>query len=461
MTPNELRQRAAEQETRAKAILDSVAAETPARDLTEMERSQVDEAIAQAERLDGQAKEIEGINARVAARSGSTGRIAPPTGGAIEAGESERDKRSGFGDFLVHVGIAGDGKANHREREKSNEILANQYRSHYNSWDDESRPKETRAMSSTSGIAGGYTIGTQFYNGIMSIAAPMSIVRQRAKIIPMDALEIEIPLVDVTTAQAAGTPPYFGGMVGAWTAEAADLSSSDVKFRIGKMVAHELTGYTEVPRTLLATSSISLESLIYQNFGGVVAYYEDYAFLRGDGKGKPLGISASPCRVLTAARGSASAITFANARAVWVKVHENSRTNGVWLASQLAESAILDMTGTANSVFVPAGYTIAGGSGNAAGQAINYALLARPVLITAKLPALNTDMDFGFYDFGQYMVGDTGQMEVAASTDFKFGSNKVAYRFIHRVGGMPWMNNAITLEDGTTTVSPFVSLAIQ
>jgi hypothetical protein len=37
----------------------------------------------------------------------------------------------------------------------------------------------------------------------------------------------------------------------------------------------------------------------------------------------------------------------------------------------------------------------------------------------------------------------------------------MAFRFVHRVAGMPWMNDVLTMEDASTTLSPFVSLGIQ
>jgi HK97 family phage major capsid protein len=118
------------------------------------------------------------------------------------------------------------------------------------------------------------------------------------------------------------------------------------------------------------------------------------------------------------------------------------------------------MTGTANSVFVPSGYYVTG-QGNAAGLPVNYGLLGRPVVVTEKLPGINVAGDFGFYDFSQYLIGDRGTMEVAASEHYKFINNQIVYRFVHHVAGKPWMNNAITLSDASTTVSPFVYLTIQ
>jgi len=453
----QLRQRAEDLQERAEALAD--VAEDEDRELTESERASKDEWLAEANGYLKRAEEREENQKRAEARRASAGRVSTPIAGRIEAGEQEADRRSGISDFVRNVAIACEPDFSHREKEAAGEFLTNQYRSKYRSWKDDTRSPETRTMSSTSGALGGWTMPTQFYKEIMALAAPMSIVRQRAKVIPMSTLEIEIPLLDVTTAQSAGVPPYFGGLTAAWTGDGASIASTEPKFRIGKLTRHELTGYTEIPRGLLATSVISLEALVYEMYGGAVAWYEDYAFLRGSGIGKPLGVLVAACRVSTAARGSASAITFANARSVWVKVLAESRKNGVWLGSQLAESAILDMAGTANSVMVPSGYTVL--NGNAAAQEITYGILGRPLVISAKLPNLNVDGDFGFFDFSQYLIGDGGSMEVAASEHFKFQNNMMAYRFVHSVGGMPWLNSYVTLEDGSTTVSPFVSLAVQ
>jgi len=216
MTPIELRQRAADLEGQALALMESVAEEN--RDLSEVERSSYDGWLAEADRYETRATELDAITARVQARRGTAGRVSAPI-----AGEQEADRRGGLGDFLRNVGIMGDSKANRREQEAANDLLTNKYRSRYSSWTDESRPRETRAMASTSGTLGGYTMPTDLYKGIMSVATPQSIVRRRAKVIPMSTLEIDIPMLDQTTAQSAGVPPYFGGLTAAWTGEAASI----------------------------------------------------------------------------------------------------------------------------------------------------------------------------------------------------------------------------------------------
>jgi hypothetical protein len=51
------------------------------------------------------------------------------------------------------------------------------------------------------------------------------------------------------------------------------------------------------------------------------------------------------------------------------------------------------------------------------------------------------------------------QLEVAASEHVNFLKNQMTWRVVERVDGEPWVEKAITLADGTSTVSPFVTIA--
>jgi HK97 family phage major capsid protein len=81
-----------------------------------------------------------------------------------------------------------------------------------------------------------------------------------------------------------------------------------------------------------------------------------------------------------------------------------------------------------------------------------------PVFITEKLPALGTKGDLMLIDPSLYVVGDRQQLEVAASEHVNFLKNQMTWRVVERIDGQPWMDKAITLQDGASTVSPFVAL---
>jgi HK97 family phage major capsid protein len=62
-------------------------------------------------------------------------------------------------------------------------------------------------------------------------------------------------------------------------------------------------------------------------------------------------------------------------------------------------------------------------------------------------------------DFSQYVVGLREEMRVDLSQHLYFTTDEVAARLIERHDGQPLWADPLTLEDGSTQVSPFVALA--
>lgn len=476
MTPEELRRKAAE--IRKKAEEQFKAAEKlEDKEQYEAEFRAVDELLKEADGLTKQADDIEAEerrkneeaerlrkklaeqNRQSPARDESRGRHDHDNPGSdrIDPGEQEDDRTRSLSDWLFQVAKATDKVVG----PEADERLRKVYGSEYRNWREAPAGSERRALSISSGTDGGYLMPSSYRAQLMEVASEGSIVRPRATAVPMDALEVEMPALDQTTAPTAGQTSFFGGVHAEWTADEDDKPQHDPGFRSLKLRAYELAGYTEIPKSLLDRSAISMDILIRRLFGGAIGWYEDYAFLRGNGVGKPLGVLNGPSLLLTGtARGSSTAVTMANMVQCWTKQYMQGRRNAVWVISHGAESAFLQMTGVSNTVVIPVGFYVQTGDGSAAGQPLNYAVFGRPVLVSEKLPALNTAGDIGLYDFSQYLIGDTGQLEVAVSEHYKFRNRKIAYRFVHHVGGMPWLNAPITLSDAETQVSPFVQLQI-
>ena len=86
-------------------------------------------------------------------------------------------------------------------------------------------------------------------------------------------------------------------------------------------------------------------------------------------------------------------------------------------------------------------------------------LFGIPVMVTEKLPALNTLGDVLLLDLQHYLIGDRQQVEITYSDHVAFLNNQGAWRFVSRVDGQPWVRSAVTLADATNTLSPFVGLA--
>jgi HK97 family phage major capsid protein len=86
-------------------------------------------------------------------------------------------------------------------------------------------------------------------------------------------------------------------------------------------------------------------------------------------------------------------------------------------------------------------------------------LFGIPVVVTEKLPALNTAGDVILCDFRHYLVGNRQDVDIAFSEHYRFANNQGAWRFLARVDGQPWLRDKITLADAATTMTPFVGLA--
>ena len=463
MTPRELRVAAAAAQAEAKTLLDNHA--TDPEGIADDIQKRFDTLMGDAENLLERAKKVEGLYARTNAIGDDLTKALTETRGArpraletgtLEPVEGEGDKRYGFGDFLRNIAIVNDRSVTRETYDTAQDRLANCYRTTYRAWDDPTRPKETRNMALNSGTAGGYLVPETLYANVMKAAAEQSIIRPNATLMQMDADTIRIPMLDHTTAPTAGNTAFFGGIQATWTGEASSLTAKDPSFRQSVLTAHELTGYTEVDRTLIQNSAVSVDALLNNLFGGAVAWYEDYAFLAGSGNGQPIGVTKAPAFTLTATRAASTTITLADASKTYAKMLPSALGDAIWVVSISALPAFLQMSGVTNGVVLPVGfYTPDGGA-----RAPITTLLGRPVYVTEKLPALNSAGDFILINPKYYIVGDRRTMEVAVSEHFKFQNNQIAYRFVHRVGGLPWINGAITLQDTTTTVSPFVGLGV-
>ena len=86
-------------------------------------------------------------------------------------------------------------------------------------------------------------------------------------------------------------------------------------------------------------------------------------------------------------------------------------------------------------------------------------ILGRPLIISEKAQALNTQGDINFIDFSHYLIGDRQAISMDASEHSRFMNDETELRIIERVDGRPWLQSAITPRNGTATLSPYVQLA--
>lgn len=309
------------------------------------------------------------------------------------------------------------------------------------------------AMSSTDPGSGGFLIPEEFRQELLMVALESAIVRPRARVLPMQSLRTTIPSIDATTNNGS----VYGGVIAYWTEEGSALVQSQPAFGRVSLEAKKLTAYTEVPNELRDDSAISVEALLSMLFPNAIRRFEDRAFLLGTGVGEPLGAlnagnGALVTQAIESGQGSAT-VLWENLIGMYSRMLPDSLNSAIWLVPpsafpQLATMALSVGTG-GSAVWLNNGV---GGP--------PATILGRPVIITEMAADLGTAGDIAFVDFNQYLLGDRMAMDAQVSTDYRFGNDMTAYRFIERVDGKPWMQSPITPQNGSAnTLSPYVRLA--
>ncbi|MFD8075815.1 phage major capsid protein [Streptomyces sp. NPDC059718] len=311
--------------------------------------------------------------------------------------------------------------------------------------------KLQNAFGSTVPSDGGFLIPEFLRSELLRVSLEQSVVRSRARVVPMESLTVPYPMIDSTSNASS----VHGGIVGYWTEEGGALTDSSPKFGRIELIAKKLTLYSEIPNELFQDSIISLEQFMSESYPEALAWFEDVAFTDGNGVGMPKGyLNAEAAITVNKESGqAASTLLWENIVKCYSRMLPASIGRAVWVAHidtfpELATMALSVGTG-GSAVWI--------GNGDGAG-APPVTILGRPVVWTEKVSSVGTAGDINFVDFGYYLIGDRQAMQSATSTEFKFGNDKTAMRVIERVDGQPWIKSAITPRKGANTLSPFVKV---
>jgi HK97 family phage major capsid protein len=355
---------------------------------------------------------------------------------AIFGEGGEGDPKKNFGDFCLAIATK-----NHKRLE---EIYSAKMA------DNQGNVIHKAAMAEASGSAGGYIVPPDFYQQLLAVIAERTFIRPRAWVQPMASATLQFPYLDVTTAQSAGVSPFFGGVQMYWTEEAQTRTETEPQFKMMELKAHELSGYSVSSNVLLADAAFGLEKFLFILFGQAIAWFEEYAFLQGNGVGKPVGMLNAGA-ALSTTRQTANLIQFQDVAKMWGNLLPASWQNAIWVFSPTCVQQLLQLKdGASRAIFISIDQGIT--------KQPNWSLMGRPAIPTEKLPALGTSGDLMLVDPSLYVIGDRMQIEVAASEHVNFLKNQMTWRVVERVDGQPWLEKAITLQDSTTQVSPFVYL---
>ena len=304
------------------------------------------------------------------------------------------------------------------------------------------------SMSETTPSSGGFLVPVEQAARIHAVSLENEIVQPRCYVQPMKSEVMKIPAMVIGDHSTA----LFGGFTASYTAEAATITDNSPKARAMELQAKKLTGLIRFSSELAADTPGGMGQ-IETLCGRGLAWYRDKAFLKGTGAGQPLGILNSPCLVTVGKQTGQkkSTILYENLLDMMSRMFAGSFANSVWVCHQSCIPQLLSLS-------------LAVGTGGAPVPVMSqtngvFTILTRPVLFTEKLNSLGTKGDILLCDFSQYVVGLRSDMRFDTSISVYFTTDELLSRILERHDGQPLWDKALTLADGTTTVSPFVALA--
>lgn len=297
------------------------------------------------------------------------------------------------------------------------------------------------AYSEGDPASGGFLVPEEVRSTLMQLQLEKSFVRQNATVIQMSTLTTKIPFVDAKT----NVGSVFGGMVFYWIGESQSITPSNAKFGNVKLEANKLVGGARVPNELWMDAP-ALGTWLDQSAPTGMGFYEDVAFINGNGVDQPLGIRQSPALIRHNQAGTELAAM--DLYAMYARMLPTSLGSAVWMVNQTK---------------LPELFNLSTGSGGVPLGVVNIAntpvmtILGRPIIVTEKVPATGSNDSIMFVDWNYYLIGDRQAISVDYSEHSRFMNDETEMRIIERVDGMPWVQSPVTPLNGLT-LSPYVGL---
>lgn len=307
-----------------------------------------------------------------------------------------------------------------------------------------------KALNEGSGDQGGFLVPEEFRAQLLSLSLESAIVRPRAFVIPMGAERIKIPTIRDTS----HATNVHGGVQAYWVPESGTYTESEPTFSQLALTAKKLTGLTSLTNELVADAAISAEAIINRVFGDAITFFEEEAYLNGDGVAEPLGIINADALISVAKESgqAADTVVVENIDKMWSRLLPSSQANAVWIANP---DVYPQLAGMSRNV----------GTGGSAVWMSNMvggppaAINGRPLFFSEKARTVGDLGDLYLLDLSYYVIGDRQSMTMSASEHDRFRQDETVFKFTERLDARPWLETELTPRYGTNTLSPFVALA--
>jgi len=302
----------------------------------------------------------------------------------------------------------------------------------------------------------GYIVPPGYAGQIFDNALGGEIVRSRATVFPMVSDSLSVAGFSHDTGQdASGKPQRFGMTINTGIAMGSQLAAQMPSLRGVALIARKTGGLIAIPNEILADAP-NAEKQLTLILSRALGWTLDRLFLTGDDAAAPQGVLSSPALIVCPKESAqvAATIVGANLAAMMSRLEPSALGNPstAWVCSPSALSSLLTASMLSGAL------TPVVRQGTSPGS---FSMLGIPLLVSEHLPALGAQGDILLADFSDYAVGMREDYAIASSDALYFDYDVTAFRALVRVDGRGLWDKPYVPSGSTTTVSPFVTLAVR
>lgn len=303
------------------------------------------------------------------------------------------------------------------------------------------------------GSDGGFLVRTDIAAGILKRMFDTGQILSRVTRVPISSDSNGVVINALQDASRANGSRW-GGIQGYWVEEGGPLTASRPKFRRVNLQVRKVAALGYATDELLADAS-ALEAIMTNGFEDELTFMTEDAVWEGTGVGQPMGIlgSAATLSIAKETGQPAASIVFENIEKMWARMWAPARSRAAWFINQDIEPQLDSMAMSIGTGGVPV-YLPAGGLSGSPFSTLK----GRPVIPVEYASTLGTVGDIVLADFSQYLFIDKS-IQQASSIHVAFLTDEMAFRATYRVDGQPAWATVLTPFKGTSTLSPFVTLA--
>jgi HK97 family phage major capsid protein len=307
---------------------------------------------------------------------------------------------------------------------------------------------ERRALSTLTGVGGGYWMRPQFSDQLLQIPPDQqwlsSLIRNLPATDPPNA-EFSFNAFD-----QSGAKGIFGGVAVYSAKELANLTQTDTPTIMTVNFKPEKTGAYWTVSEEASVNTPQMGSMMQPLVNGAILSYRDDKIQTGTGAGEFKGFASSPA-MISVARSAANQVNYIDLLNMVARVMSNGGGRFVWLCQRVS------MIPQLGSLTDGAGQLI--WTRNANDPLPQATLMGIPIFFNEISPSMGTQGDLRLVNLDYYMrKPGMGAMMKSDNGILNFLKDQETLKVSYYDDGKPWITAPLTLRDGTNTVSPFVEL---